>query len=249
MDAPGSSLNEIFRLAFSDPLQWLSPEAANDKQVSWISISAKETCAGELFLVSSADINAELLAAAQQKEALAVLVLGKKPPKKVKIPAGLPVAVIPGKHDLKETQRLLLTILINQRAALQERGSRIHAQLAQIEADNSGLEGLATAMADISGKGILVQDKRGRVLVECASSALAAIWKDIAHNLRSLDSLPEVLQDRQKAGSQPTILTQELPGGLTRLVSPITVTGCPPLNASSSQPRLNSEAMGNSWRF
>ena len=225
MDAPGSSLNEIFRLAFSDPLQWLSPEAANDKQVSWISISAEEICAGELFLVSSADINAELLAAAQQKEALAVLVLGKKPPKKVKIPAGLPVAVIPGKHDLKETQRLLLTILINQRAALQERGSRIHAQLAQIEADNSGLEGLATAMADISGKGILVQDKRGRVLVECASSALAAIWKDIAHNLRSLDSLPEVLQDRQKAGSQPTILTQELPGGLTRLVSPITVTG------------------------
>ena len=224
MDAPASSLQELSRLAFSDPLQWLSPEVGEENQVSWISISAQETSADDIFLVSSKDASSELLATAFQNDALAVLILGRKPPKKVKLPAGLPVAVVPGKHDLKNTQRLLLTILINQRAALQERGARIHAQLTQIEADNSGLEGLVKAMADISGKGILVQDKRGRILVECASSALASIWEDIIHDLRSLDSLPELLQDRQRAGSQPSIFTQELAGGLTRLVAPITVT-------------------------
>ena len=224
MDAPGSSLNDISRLAFSEQLQWLSPESGAESPIGWISISAAEICSGDVFLVLSKDVSTAVLDSAQQKDARSVLVLGKKPAKKIQIPSGLPVAVVPGKHDLKDTQRLLLTILINQRAALQERGARIHAQLAQIEADNSGLEGLVEAMADISGKGILVQDKRGRILVECASSALTTIWDDIVHQLRSLESLPELLQDRQRAGNQPTIFSQELPGGLSRLVAPITVT-------------------------
>jgi purine catabolism regulator len=223
MDAPASSLQEISRLAFSDPLQWLSPDSGEQNPIGWICISLEETSAGDILLAPSGGVSGELLLAAHQKKARAVLCLGRKPSKKVTIPAGLPVAVVPGKHDLKDTQRLLLTILINQRAALQERGARIHAQLAQIEAEDSGLEGLVKTMADISGKGILVQDKRGRILVECASSALAAIWEDIISHLRSLDSLPVVLQDRRRAGGQPSILTQDLPGGLTRLVVPITV--------------------------
>ena len=224
MDAPSSSLIELSRLAFSTPLLWLSPETGDENQVGWISISLDETCQGDVFLLPSKEIDSELLAAAQQKGVQAVLLLGKKPSKKIKLPAGLPVALVSGKYVLKDTQRLLLTILINQRAAMHERGARIHAQLTQIEADDSGLEGLARAMAEISGKGILVQDKRGRILVECTSSALATIWQDIIQHLRSLDSLPDPLQDRQRAGSQPAIFNQDLPGGLTRLVAPIIVT-------------------------
>jgi purine catabolism regulator len=224
MDFPSSSLQELSRLAFSDSLQWLSPEVGEEKQVRWISISADETSRDDLFLVLSAEANSELLAKVFNKGAQAVLLLGKAPTRKVVFPAGLPIALVTGKYDLKETQRLLLTILINQRAALQERASRIHAQLTQIEADNSGLEGLVEAMADISGKGIIVQDKRGRVLVECASSALATIWNDIVQQLRSLDSLPDQLQDRQQVGSQATIYSQHLPGGITRLVTPVIVT-------------------------
>jgi purine catabolism regulator len=224
MNPSGSSLQDLSRLAFSDSLEWLSTESSDNDPIRWISITEDEICAGDVFLVSSRDASSELLSTALQKEALVVLLLGKKPPKKVKIPAGLPVALIPGKHDLIETQRLLLTILINERAALQERSARIYAKLAQIEADDSGLEGLAKAMADISGKGILVQDKRGRILVECASSALASIWEDVTRQFRTFDSLPELLKDRHQAGRQPSIITQELPGGLSRLVSPITVT-------------------------
>jgi len=223
MDAPASSLKELSRLAFSQPLHWLSTEPGEDNPIGWICISLEETCAGDVLLVPGDGATAELLMEAHEKEARAVLFLGRKPSKAVTIPAGLPVAIVSGNHDLKATQRLLLTILINQRAALQERGARIHAQLTQIESEDSGLEGLVKTMADISGKGILVQDKRGRILVECASSALATIWADIVNQLRSLDSLPELLGDRRRVGSQPSILTQDLPGGLTRLVVPITV--------------------------
>lgn len=223
MDILSSGLKEISRLAFSQALEWLSPDPGDDTPIDWVCTSLEETCAGDLLLVPSVDADSDLLLAAQRKEARAVLCLGKKPTKKLTIPPGLPVAIVTGKHELKDTQRLMLTILINQRAALQERGARIHAQLAQIEAEDTGLEGLVKAMADISGKGILVQDKRGQILVECASSALATIWEDVVRQLRSLDSLPESLQENRRVGNQPAILTQELPGALSRLVVPITV--------------------------
>jgi purine catabolism regulator len=223
MDTSPSSINQIARLAFSQPLQWLSPAPGERESIGWISISLEETSPGDLLLAPSGAASSDYLKIAQEKNACAVLFLGKKPPKKVAIPVGLPVAVLAGKYDLKKTQRLLLTMLINQRAALQERGARIYAQLTQIEAENVGLEGLVKTMADISGKGVLVQDKRGYILVECASSALATIWEDIVNKLGSLDSLPEPLQDRHLAGSQPSIFNQDLPGSLTRLVAPIIV--------------------------
>jgi purine catabolism regulator len=223
MDGQSFNLNELSRLAFSDPISWLSAEPGQDVQVGWVATSINEAGTSDVLLIPSREANSENLLKAQQKGVSAIILLGGKPPAKTKLPADLPVAVVTGDHDLIETQRVLLTILINQRAALQERGARVHAQLSQLEADGQGLKSLVAAMADISGKGILVQDKRGRVLVECTSPALASIWEDIAKQLITLDSLPESLKDRKKAGSQPVIITQDIPGGLARLVIPITV--------------------------
>jgi purine catabolism regulator len=223
MNEQSFNLNELSRLAFSEPITWLSAEPGRDVQVGWFTTSINEAGASDVVLLLTGAASTENLRNAQSKGVSAVLLLGGKPPAKTKLPADLPVAAVPGDHDLIESQRILLTILINQRAALQERGARVHEQLSQLEADGQGLKSLVIAMADISGKGILVQDKRGRILVECASPALASIWEDIAKQLVSLNSLPESLQDRKKAGSQPAIITQDIPGGLARLVMPITV--------------------------
>lgn len=223
MNAQASSLTELSRLAFSDPFTWLSQKPASEDLVNWVSASLNEASAGDVMLLPADQVSSKILTKAQKKEVSAVLILGEKSSTDVVLPSNLPVAVVSGEHDLNQTQRLLLTILINQRAAMHERGSRIHAQLSQLEAEGQGLEGLVKTMADISGKGILVQDKRGRILVECASSALATIWEDIVRQLRTLNSLPESLLDRKRAGGQPMIITQDIPGGLARLVMPITV--------------------------
>jgi purine catabolism regulator len=92
-------------------------------------------------------------------------------------------------------------------------------------AEGEGLQGLARAMADISGCGIVVQDKRLHILADHPSSALLTIWEDVLHQVTSVDSLSESMRDRKQAGSQTIILTQEIPGGLSRLVTPITVGG------------------------
>jgi hypothetical protein len=153
-----------------------------------------------------------------------VLVLGKASLPEGILCEGLSVAAVPGyTGDLRAAHKLLLTILINQRAALMERGVRMHAQLSHLEAEGGGLEGLVKAMAGISGRGVLVQDKRGRILAEHPSSALLTIWKDVLDQVNGLESLPEALVDRKRAGARAAAMIQEIPGGLARLVAPIVV--------------------------
>ena len=82
---------------------------------------------------------------------------------------------------------------------------------------------LAQSMSDMSGGGILVQDKRGLVLADQPSMELQGIWDVILESLGELTSLPEPLLDRKEAGDQNPVIVQEIPGDLHRLVSPITV--------------------------
>ncbi len=97
-----------------------------------------------------------------------------------------------GRYELRDAQQVLLTILVSQRAALMERGVRIHTQLSQLAAQGEGLESLASAMSDLSSRGILVQDKRLVVLAHQPSPALAGIWEHILEQLCDPGSLPEV---------------------------------------------------------
>lgn len=223
MSTRSIDLNELIRLAFSEPYTWLSAEPNREQTINWIVLSLEEAVARDVLLLPAAGINVSQLRKAQKREAAAVLILGDEPLPELKPPKDLFVASISGEHDLKQSQRALLTILINQRAAQHERGAKIHAQLSQLEAEEGGLDGLVKAMSGISGEGILVQDKRGRILAEYPSSSLVTIWDDVLKQLGSLQSLPNSLLDRKRAGSQQTIISQEIPGGLARLVMPITV--------------------------
>ena len=125
--------------------------------------------------------------------------------------------------DIHAVQRQMLVVLINQRAALMERGARIHAQLSQLEAEGKGLEGLVKAMSEISGRGILIQDKRGWILAQHPSTALSTIWMNILEQLGDLAGLPDFLVDRRQSGAPGTVATQQIPGGLERLIAPVIV--------------------------
>ena len=146
MNEQSFNLNELSRLAFSEPITWLSIEPDRDVQIGWFAISIDEAAPSDVFLIPSNKASSQTLLKAQQNGVSAVLLLGGNPPAKTKVPADLPIASVPGDHDLIETQRILLTILINQRAALQERGARVHAQLSQLEADGQGLKSLVSAI-------------------------------------------------------------------------------------------------------
>jgi hypothetical protein len=160
-----TTLHDLLRFSFTETVTWLRGEAGVKRPVRWVVISLEEVQPDDVLLWSSDRCSAEVLDQAQQCQAAAVILLGKDPPPEVDRLDDLRVVSVPEFHgDLRSLQRAMLTMLINQRTALMERGARIHAQLSELEAEGKGLDGLAQAMSAISGRGILLQDKRGRLL-------------------------------------------------------------------------------------
>jgi purine catabolism regulator len=216
-------LNDLLRLTFSEPITWLSGVPEVQCNVNWVTTSLNEAQAGDLLVLEGEKVAPPILLEAKKRTIAAVLLLGEVAAKIGDLPLDFPIISVAGDHDPQATQRLLLTVLVNQRAALVERGVRIHTQLSQLAAEGGGLAGISNALSDISGRGVLVQDKRGRILADFPSSTLMAIWEDVLEQLGAFESIPESLRDRKRAGVLAEVITQDIPGNLTRLVSPVIV--------------------------
>jgi len=224
MTNPPISFRDLIHLAFPESaIRWIAGERFAMVSVNWVVTVVEEVSQGDIFLLPSPELNIQEVWIAQQRGAAGVVLIGLQPATTNGLASGLPIVALDSEEDLRAVQRLLLILLINQRAGLVERGYRIHLQLAQLSAEGAGLGGLVKAMVDISGKGVLVQDKRGYVLAEQASAVLLGIWQDVLAQLSTLSSLPEFLRDRKVAGKKNTPVLQEVPGGLVRLIIPITV--------------------------
>ena len=219
------TFKELLRLCFSEPLHWLSDESVPDPLVYWVAVDAADVQKGDILLLSEGKLTPKIVEQTKKKEGVAVIFLGEASPAEPAALYKFPVVSIPSDQNVREVYRAMVTILVNQRAYLMERGVRIHAQLAQLEAEGAGIEGLASAMFELSGRGILIQDKRLEILAQCPSSSLGAIWEDVLAQLDTVDVLPKELRDRKEAGQSLAIFRQELPGGLERLVVSISVGG------------------------
>jgi len=223
MDAKSIRLQDLLRLALPQPATWLAGEFKPECMVRWVATSLDELQPGDLWLADASRLDIQHIQEAYQRGAVAVLLMGGR---EFKVPsdlANLAVLTIDNPGDVHAIQRQLLMVLINQRAALMERGARIHAQLSQLAAEGRGLEGLVKAMAEIAGRGILIQDKRGWILAQHSSSTLSSTWANILEQLGDLEGLPDLLADRRQVGSPGTIVSQQAPGGLERLIAPIIV--------------------------
>jgi purine catabolism regulator len=224
MEPSFSNLKDLIRLTFSEPVFWLKGEPGDDQSVNWAVFSSDDVQPGDLLVLPVEAVNQEVLIQADTGGVVAIVLLGEVGILPEELLDDINILVAHSKQDKRLTQRRLLTALIDQRALLEEHRVRVHAQLSQLAADGGGLIELAGAMADISGHGILVQDKRGRILAEYPCAALQVIWDDVLAQLSPLSSLPVSFLDRKLAGVQTGMVTQEIPGNLVRLVSPITVS-------------------------
>ncbi|MGB9674393.1 MAG: PucR family transcriptional regulator, partial [Anaerolineales bacterium] len=219
------TLQELLRLALDIPVEWLCKAEEIPEFVEWVALNLTEAQQGDLLLLQPNELEPSLIQKAYEKGVAALLILGKpNNPNEIEV-CPLPIGWINPERPIhkREIQKLLLAVLINARAAVVERGARIHAQLAQLEAEGKGLEGLVKTMAEITARGVILLDKRGVVLAHHPSSTLGAIWNDILSQLGELRNFPEPLLDRKRVGSQPTIFNQDIAGGLSCIIAPVVV--------------------------
>ena len=210
---------------FAESIQWISEKPDSDIPIHWVVLNVEEVGSGDLLLIPANNLSPKMVEQTLKRGGSAIICVGQPSQIGAHFPEEFPVVAVPGADEFQDIYRNMLTILINQRAHLMERGVRIHAQLSQIAAEGDGLSGLARAMHDLSGRGVLVQDKRLGLLAEFPSSTLHAIWGDILAQLLQKENLPKKLHDRKKAGKQTTIRIQPLPGEIERIVTPISVGG------------------------
>jgi PucR family transcriptional regulator, purine catabolism regulatory protein len=225
MERHSLTIKELLRLAFPTPVVWLAENSEERPGLNWVVTNVEATQAGDILLLSTAAGAAQTLERARLQGAAAVMFLGDAAPPENILPEGLTVIAVPGQENIQTVQRLLLTAMINQRVALAEQGVRIHAQLSQIEAEGQGLNGLVKAMADITGRGIIAQDKRLSILAQQPTAGHKPRWNKFVAPLSNLESLPESLRDRKLAALHAATVEQKLAGDTTRLVAPIIVGG------------------------
>jgi len=136
-----------------------------------------------------------------------------------------PIIVLPAKASLRDVQQASLELIVNRQSYLVERGAAVYQILSRHSVESAGLEGLAQAMFGLTGKTIVIQDKRLKPLAQAVAPGMKAVWPDVLHALSDWSHLPEVLHDRRQAAALAGWRDQSLPGGWMRLVCPIVAKG------------------------
>jgi purine catabolism regulator len=219
------TLQQLLRVSFANSVIWLRQPPQKDAHVHWVVLTTEDIGPGDVLLIPGSEITEEHVKRLEQDGGTAIISWGEAKLVVQTVLSEIPIAVIPVDQEFQSVYRTLLTILINQRAYLMERGVRIHTHLSKIEAEGEGITGLVMAMSEISGRGVIVQDKRLRILAECSSSTLHSIWEDILDFLNKPDNLPKILRDRKQAGQNASVIQQSIPGDIARIVNPIVVGG------------------------
>lgn len=136
---------------------------------------------------------------------------------------GMPLMVLPGGSRVRLVEKTIVSLLVDRKGQLERRGTQIYRQLTQISSRNEGMAELVNAMAWLTNKSIIVQDKRLKTLDSAVQPGLIGNWDDVEQFLKGVYNLPVEFQDRHRVGDvESPVLMQSLPlPGLARLVSPI----------------------------
>lgn len=136
---------------------------------------------------------------------------------------GLPVLTLPSGSHIRLVEKAVVSLLVDRRGQIERRGTQIYRQLTEISSRNEGIGELINTMARLTGKTIVVQDKRLRILHSTVQPGLVAHWDEIEAHIRKLNSLPNELQDRHRVSEiDSPVVIQSLPTpGLARLIAPI----------------------------
>lgn len=135
----------------------------------------------------------------------------------------LPVMVLPEETPLRDVHRGIAALLVDRNSATTERGMQLYRRLSEMSREGQGLEAMTEVMAKLTGKLVLVQDKRLEVQAISWPRNLEVDRQMILEALAQRDELPAVLRNRKAAArARQSYWQQLLPvDNMARLISPI----------------------------
>jgi len=171
----------------------------------------------------------EVVRWAAEKKASAVVMLDAPSPTAIAEAKAysMPILSLPAGSRPRMVEKTIVSLLVDSKGQLERRGTQIYRQLTQISSRNDGMAELINAMARLTGKAVVIQDKRLYVTEYTLQPQFAAMWDDIEQFLRKVDNLPIEMQDRHRVHemNQP-VQIQALPmPGMARLVAPVVTKG------------------------
>ena len=209
------------------------------RAVTWASVvypeyppAARIPHQGELVLVASRPRNNEavttekdILRHASRTQAAAVVLSDTPSPATIAEANGyrIPLLVLPANSSIRVVEQAVVSLLVDRKGQLEQRGAQIYRQLARISSNNGGMSELVNAMSRLADKSVVIQDKRLRVLYSVRQPGLDGSWRDVERFLTRHDNLPTEFQDRYRVSEiDSAVLMQSIPTpGLARLVSPV----------------------------
>ena len=236
--APDLTVEEIRKLALPLSTHILSGEGLLDRAITWTTvihpeddIASKSVQRRELILIAplsnppKAHSDTELVQWSAKVDASAIVFSGLVSTTALAEAksCNMPVLSLSDEVRIREVEKTIISLLVNRKGQIERRGTQIYRQLTQISSRNEGMNELIAAMARLTKKTVIIQDKRLQTISHKLQPNLIGIWDDVEHFLKKQDNLPVELHDRHRVVEvDPPVLMQALPvSGVARLVAPI----------------------------
>lgn len=233
------TVEDVRKLALPLGTRVVAGDGLLNRIVNWATVVYPEDAGtnkafqeGEMILVASHDDETatntndiDIVRWASDRKACAVVLTENPSPTAIAEANayGVPILALPNGSRIRLVEKQIVSLLVDHKGQIERRGTQIYRQLTQISSRNEGMQELVNAMARLTNKAIVIQDKRLGVLYSSVQPQFVAYWDDVEGFLRKFDNLPVDLQDRHRVSEvENPVLMQSLPTpGLARLVSPI----------------------------
>ena len=231
-------LGDVIRLSLPFGTMVSSGPGQMGRSVNWIvTLADWQTLADEVQVhdlvilpptlhqqATAADL-AQHIAALAQIPATALITFQDLAPevKRAALEADFPVLILPENTSLRTVQRVVTSLLLDRQTQTTERGMELYRELSEMSLDGRGLEAMAEMMSTVTGKIVVIQDKRLDIRAMSVPTENEVDLERMVEALNQRDNLPAILRNRKAAArARQSYWQQLLPiENVGRLLSPI----------------------------
>jgi len=233
------SVNELMRLALPVGTTVVAGHSGMNRRVTWVHVlntrppAFPDLRGGEMALLSLDALRllsdkltlVALIRDLAEMDVAAIGVLGEigQPAQATADDLHIPLLQLPETSTLREIESHIAQLLMGNAPSIDRRGLEVREQLLQLSTENKGLQALAGTLATLTGKSVVIQDKRLRPLAVAGQLTRQPTWPAVEDALYDTNPLPALFRDRlEVAQVSPDPALIDMPElRLKRLVAPI----------------------------